>query len=212
MNHDEDKTPLLDDHDGQAPDMDPPQDEVQDPQTDPQAEGDEGEESACDQEESNDAASPSSAEEAGPSLEAYEALKTQYTRLLADFDNYKRRIRRDQADTLNYATAGLVEELLPVLDTLEMAMASLPEDAGDQLQAFGQGTEKIYKQLFDILAKAGLQKIEADCAPFDPEYHEAVMMVDTDEVPAQHIAEVLRPGYSFKDKVLRPTVCKVAQG
>lgn len=153
-----------------------------------------------------------SLEEDYVSQEEHEGLMTQHTRLRADFDNYKRRIQREQAEILSYANASLVEELLPVLDTMEMAIQAVPEGADETLKAFAEGTEKIHKQLFDILAKAGLKKIEADCAPFDPEYHEAVMMVETDEVPAQHIAEVLRTGYSFKDKVLRPTVCKVAQG
>lgn len=143
--------------------------------------------------------------------ESYDALMHQYTRLLADFDNYKRRVKRDQADILAYANAGLVEDLLPVLDTLEMAISAVSEDADDTLLAYAQGNEKILKQFFEILAKAGLEKIEADGLPFDPQFHEAVMMVASDDVPGQHIAEVLRPGYTFKDRVLRPTVCKVAQ-
>ena len=94
-------------------------------------------------------------------------------RLQADFDNFRKRMLRDQTAHLERATAGLIEQLLPVLDTFELAMLNAGADA-DKLR---KGVELVYSELLGVLEKAGLERIEAKGKPFDPEVHEAVMSV-----------------------------------
>lgn len=142
----------------------------------------------------------------------YDALNTRYLRLMADFDNYKRRVVGEKKDLVQYSNMELVKEMLPVLDAFDLAMQAIPKNADENLLAFIDGMEKIRKQLKDVLGKAGLTEIEADCTPYDPNYHEAIMLVEDDSVPPQTITDVLRAGYMFKEKVIRPTVCRVSQG
>lgn len=142
----------------------------------------------------------------------FQALNTRYMRLLADFDNYKRRVNQEKKDLVQYSNMELIKEMLPVLDAFELGLQAVPEEKDENLAAFVEGTEKIRKQLIDVLGKAGLTEIEADCTPFDPNYHEAIMLVEDDSVPPQTITDVLRTGYMFKEKVIRPTVCRVSQG
>lgn len=147
------------------------------------------------------------------SQEEYDSLHTQYVRLLADFDNFKRRTQNEKADLLAYSNAELVRNILPILDAFDLAFVATEQEEDEKVLAFCEGMEKVQKQLQDVLGKAGLSVIEAQAGTsYDPTYHEAIMMVEEDSLPAQSIAEVLRTGYSFKDKVLRPTVCKVVQG
>jgi molecular chaperone GrpE len=126
-------------------------------------------------------------------------------RTQAEFDNYRKRMLRDQTAHLERATAGLIEQLLPVLDAFELALGSAGTDA-DRLR---KGVELVYGELLGALEKAGLERIEAHGKPFDPEEHEAVMHVE-DEEGEPGVRDVVRAGYRLKGRVLRPAMVKVA--
>jgi len=141
--------------------------------------------------------------------EAEERLD-QLKRLRADFDNFRKRMMKEQTRIIEYALEGHVSRLLPILDNLERAIKS--GEACRQLDPLLEGVRMTHKLLFDQLNKEGLQQIEAEVgAPFDPEVQEAIEVVFAEEYPEGSIVEVLEPGYSFKKKLLRPAKVKVAR-
>lgn len=139
--------------------------------------------------------------------ELEEALQ-RYLRLAADFDNFRRRTRLEMDDVRKTAAAGLIGELLPVLDNFERALATvrslLPENVAT-------GIEMIYRQLWHVLAQSGAQPLEAVGKPFDPAFHEAFEQVETDDVPEGTVIEEVQKGYLLHGKVLRPALVKVAR-
>jgi molecular chaperone GrpE len=126
-------------------------------------------------------------------------------RIQADFENYRKRIARDQAALADRATERLVEALLPALDGLEMAVASLA-DSDEQVR---KGVELAVGELASALERHGLARIADLGVPFDPTQHEAVMQDDGDGEP--HVGDVLRTGYALKGRVLRPAMVKVVR-
>jgi molecular chaperone GrpE len=126
-------------------------------------------------------------------------------RTQAEFDNYRKRQLRDQTVHLERANASLVEQLLPVLDSFELALGS----GGTDVERLRKGVELVYGELLGALEKAGLERIEALGKPFDPEEHEAVMHVE-DDGGEPGVRDVVRSGYRFKGRVIRPTMVKVA--
>ena len=126
-------------------------------------------------------------------------------RTQAEFDNYRKRMLRDQTVHLERATANLIEQLLPVLDSFELALNS----AGTDVERLRKGVELVYGEFLGALEKAGLERIEAFGKPFDPEEHEAVMHVE-DDGGDPGVRDVVRSGYRFKGRVLRPAMVKVA--
>ena len=133
-------------------------------------------------------------------------------RLQADFENYRKRVLREQTVLVERASEGLVEQLLPVLDSFELALANLDggnsEAAGDT-ERVRKGIELVYAELMSVLERAGLEPIRALGAPFDPNEHEAVMQDDGDGEP--HVGQVLRTGWRLKGRVLRPAMVKVSR-
>lgn len=152
---------------------------------------------------------PEVVEESKAEDSAYDELNKRYLRLLADFDNYKRRTSSEKDDIYKYGAMNLIKELLPVLDSFELALKNPPADAIESVKAYQYGFEKVQRQLVDNLGKAGLERIEALGKEYDPNFHEAIMVVDDDSQPANIVIDELRAGYKFKDKVIRPTVCRV---
>ena len=152
---------------------------------------------------------PEVVEESKAEDSAYDELNKRYLRLLADFDNYKRRTSSEKDDIYKYGAMNLIKELLPVLDSFELALKKPPADAIESVKAYQDGFEKVQRQLVDNLGKAGLERIEALGKEYDPIFHEAIMIVDDDSQPANTVIDELRAGYKFKDKVIRPTVCRV---
>src|SRR5437588_1683133 len=146
---------------------------------------------------------------AGGELERLTAERDEYLahlqRTQAEFDNYRKRMLRDQTAHLERATAGLIEQLLPVLDAFELAMLN----AGTDAERLRKGVELVYSELLGVLEKAGLERIEALGKPFDPEEHEAVMHVEG-EGGEPGVRDVVRTGYRLKGRVLRPAMVKVA--
>jgi len=135
-------------------------------------------------------------------------LNQRYLRIAADFDNFRKRTRAEKEELVKYANVNLVSELLPVLDNFERALDV--KEPSEEVQKYLMGMEMIFKQLMKILNDAGLEYIEALGKTFDPEKHEAVMRVTDTEVETDTVVEELRKGYAFKDKVIRPSMVKVA--
>ena len=131
-------------------------------------------------------------------------LRATLQRVQADFENYRKRVLREQTALVERANATLVEQVLPVLDSLEAAMASV--DEGNPVR---KGLELVHAELLGVLEKAGLSPIEAVGKPFDPEEHEAVMQDDGDGDPV--VREVVRTGYRLKGRVLRPAMVAVSR-
>ena len=137
----------------------------------------------------------------------HQALKDRYVRTLADFDNLRKRTDREKADFFRYAVANVMKDLLPVLDNFDRALDHAEE--GDE---FHKGVLLIYKQLFDVLRKHGLNPIDTPGVAFDPNIHEAVIREETDAVPSHTVVEILQRGYFLHDRLLRPALVKVAVG
>ena len=135
-------------------------------------------------------------------------LLDRLARLQAEFDNARKRASREQQEFREYAVAGAITPLLPILDSLDRAVHFEEASAAD-LHA---GVELISKQLQDALAKLGLQVVHAKGELFDPHQHQAIEMVETDEVPEGHVFDELQPGYKLKDRLLRPAMVRVAKG
>jgi molecular chaperone GrpE len=128
-------------------------------------------------------------------------------RLQADFENYRKRVLREQTALVERATEGLLEQLLPVLDSFELAVRNL--DDGDVDDKVRKGIELVFAELVGVLERAGLERIDARGALFDPNEHEAVMQDEGDGEP--HVGDVLRTGWKLKGRVLRPAMVKVTR-
>jgi molecular chaperone GrpE len=144
-------------------------------------------------------------------LSAAEAKRDEYLsdlqRLAADFDNYRKRVARDQAQLVARAHEGLVKELLPVLDDLERALGAA--EVHDEATVV-EGVRLVQRALADLLAREGLQEIEADGA-FDPHVHEALLSQPGEGAEPGSVLQVVQKGYRLGDRVLRPARVVVAE-
>lgn len=129
-------------------------------------------------------------------------------RLQAEFDNYKKRVDREKAELIEYASAELVSELIDIMENLERGVASAK--GSDDIDSIVKGMEMVSTQLKDILGSRGLKPIEAVGKKFDPHYHEAMMMTPTDEYPYNTVIEEFQQGYTIKDKVIRYSKVRVS--
>ena len=132
-------------------------------------------------------------------------LRDRLLRQRAEFENYRRRADRERSDYLQYAAGDLVETILPVLDDFERALEHATAD-----REYAKGVELIYQRLAEILKKIGLERIETEGRKFDPNLHQAVQRVETEDAEDQSIVEELQKGYNFRGKLLRPAMVKVA--
>ena len=140
--------------------------------------------------------------EVSPEAEEYYA---QLQRVMADFDNYKKRIQKEKESLYSIISAELIGDLLPVLDNLEKS-ASV-EDEGN---AVLEGVILVYRQFQDVLKKLGVNEIKTVGEKFNPEYHDAVMHVEDEQYGENEIVMELRKGYILKDRVIRHSMVKVA--
>ena len=144
-------------------------------------------------------------------LEALRAEKANYldrlARLQAEFDNFRKRSVRDQQDFRDYALAEALRSLLPILDSLDRALKT----TGVSVDDFRSGIELVDKQFHDALSKLGVEPVGAEGEIFDPNLHQAVQMVDTDEVEDHRVIDELQRGYRIKDRLLRPAMVRVAR-
>lgn len=132
-----------------------------------------------------------------------------YLRTLADFDNYRKRQREETQRRINGAREDLVGKLLPVVDNFQRAIESA--EAGHSYDTLVEGVSLTLRQLVELLEKEGLQPIEAVGQQFNPELHEAVMSVETDEYPENTIVEEFEKGYTLNGRVLRPSKVRVVR-
>lgn len=143
--------------------------------------------------------------------EAKEAQE-RFMRTLADFDNYKKRTQRDQADALKYANEKFIKELLPVIDNLERALAHSRETR--DFDRMMEGVELIHKQLLSTLGKFGVAPIESLHQPFDPFLHQSIGQVEVEEgsdAEENQVVGETQKGYHLNDRVLRPSLVLIAK-
>lgn len=133
----------------------------------------------------------------------------QWRRSVAEFSNYRKRMERDRQEFQKTATADFLKRLLPVVDDMERAFAHLPADLAGREWVIGM--QMVYQKLLDLLRQEGLQPIEAEGGQFDPLYHEAVSYEESTEHEDGAIIGVVRRGYRFGDRVLRPAQVRVAR-
>ncbi len=136
-----------------------------------------------------------------------DTLLDRLARLQAEFENARKRSAREQQEFREYALADAVKELLPTLDSFERAL----QTSGGEKSDFRGGVELIHKQLQDALIKLGLRPIPARGEPFDPHLHQAIEMIETREAPDHHVLDELQRGYKLKDRLLRPSMVRVAR-
>jgi molecular chaperone GrpE len=134
--------------------------------------------------------------------------KDRHLRLAADFDNFKKRVRQEQLETIQHASADLIARVLPVLDDLHNVLEHKPDGVDE---SWVKGLELSVRKLEDALGTHGLQPIDAVGAPFDPKLHEAVGHEESREHPEDTVVAELRRGYRVRDRVVRPALVKVAR-
>ncbi|MFJ5768551.1 nucleotide exchange factor GrpE [Psychrobacillus sp. NPDC093180] len=128
-------------------------------------------------------------------------------RLRADFENYKRRVQLDKEADYKYRAQSVLSDILPVLDNFERALAV--ETTSEEAASLAKGVEMVYRSLLDAVKKEGLEQIEAEGVPFDPNFHQAVMQEKDDTKDSGIVLQELQKGYKLKDRILRPSMVKV---
>ena len=132
--------------------------------------------------------------------------KDGWARSQAEFQNYKKRIERDNELTYAYMKGDIIKKVLPALDDLERALQNRPTD-----DAWAGGIELIARKLQNILESEGVKRIEAKGAAFDPNFHEAITHEPSEEVESEHVIDVVQNGYMLGERVIRPALVRVAQ-
>ena len=134
--------------------------------------------------------------------------EAKYLRLMAEFQNYKKRVAKEKTDIHSYANEKIVTELLEVLDNFERALAS---ETSVEAEGYAQGMKLIFDQLLGVLTKSGLEEVKALGEDFDPNMHNAVMTADSEEYDSNKVCSVLQKGYTLNGKVIRPSMVTVAK-
>ena len=141
--------------------------------------------------------------------EQIEELNDKIKRQMAEFDNFRKRTDKEKSQMFDMGARTIIEKILPVVDNFERGLAAVPEEQRDD--AFVDGMDKIYKQLMTELDGIGVKAIECVGKEFDPEYHNAVMQVENEELEAGTVASELQKGYMYKDTVIRHSMVSVVQ-
>lgn len=136
-----------------------------------------------------------------------EDLRQTLLRRQADFDNFRKRIEKERTEDQKRATGRVIEQLIPVLDGFEQALAAHKEA---EYESYRKGFELIYKQLLDNLAKLGAERVEPVGKQFDPHLHQALDRLESTKHPDGTILEVFQPGYVYHGRILRPAMVRVA--
>ncbi|MBS7271158.1 nucleotide exchange factor GrpE [Fibrobacter sp.] len=155
-------------------------------------------------------ASASSATETAALKTALADANDRNLRLMAEFDNFRRRSAKEQLDIIETANGKLLEKLSEVQDNFERAFAS--ENKAKDLEAFEKGMQMIYNQFAKILSDAGLEQIDPTGAEFDPNMHEALMQQPSETIPEGHVVTVFQKGYKLKNKILKTAKVIVSSG
>ncbi len=145
--------------------------------------------------------------------EAYEAkiaeLDDRVKRQMAEFENFRKRTEKEKATMFEMGAKSVIEKILPVVDNFERGLQAIPEE--DKNSPFAEGMNKIYKQMMTELEGLGVKPIEAVGKEFDPNFHNAVMQVESDEYEEGVIAQELLKGYTYRDTVVRYSMVAVTQ-
>lgn len=176
-----------------------------------------GETDVCDQEDGTDEPEKAGDDKKKKSVfgkkkdkrdEQIEELTDRLRRQMAEFDNFRKRTDKEKSQMYDMGATGVIEKLLPVIDSFERGLAAVPEE--EKGSGFAEGMDKIYRQLMTMLGEAGVTPIEAEGKEFDPNLHNAVMHVEDENLGENVIAEELQKGYMYKDTVVRHSMVKVA--
>ena len=132
----------------------------------------------------------------------------QIEELTAEFDNFRKRTEKEKSAMYEIGAKDIIEKILPVVDNFERGLATIPE--GEEKSAFAEGMDKVYKQLVKTLGDAGVKPIEAVGQPFDPNFHNAVMHIEDENLGENVVAEEFQKGYVYRDSVVRHSMVKVA--
>jgi molecular chaperone GrpE len=148
-------------------------------------------------------------EKKNPFKEKFEEMQDKYMRQLAEFENFRKRTDKEKAQMFDQGASNVLEKILPVIDNFERGLAAVPEE--EKGSAFADGMNMIYKQLMKQIEDLGVTPIEAVGKEFDPNFHNAVMQVDSEEVEEGFVAQELQKGYMYHDTVLRHSMVAVAK-
>ena len=140
--------------------------------------------------------------------EKIEELEDRVKRQMAEFDNFRKRTEKEKSHMYEVGARDVIEKILPVVDNFERGLATVPEDQKNDPVI--DGMDKIYRQLMTVLTDLGVEPIEAVGKEFDPNFHNAVMHVEDEELGENVVAEEFQKGYLYKDTVIRHSMVKVA--
>lgn len=141
--------------------------------------------------------------------EQIEELNDRLKRQMAEFENFRKRSEKEKSQMFDMGAKAIVEKILPVIDNFERGLAAVPDDKKDD--PFITGMDKVYKQMLTELDAAGVKPIECVGQEFDPDFHNAVMQVENDELESGTVAQELQKGYMYKDSVVRHSMVSVVQ-
>ena len=139
--------------------------------------------------------------------EQIEELNDKLKRQMAEFDNFRKRTEKEKSQMYDMGAKSIIEKILPVIDNFERGLAAVPEEQRED--AFVVGMDKIYKQMLTELDASGVKPIEAVGQEFDPNFHNAVMQVESEEYDSGVVAQELQKGYMYKDSVVRHSMVAV---
>lgn len=139
-----------------------------------------------------------------------EEYKNRFTRLSADFQNYKRRIEKEKSEIYKFGSEKIVIDILPIIDNFERAIQSA-EGNSEEFASLLDGIQMIFKQFIDVLGKHGVEEIDAVEKEFDPNLHHAVMQEECEGMEANIVTGVFQKGYTLNSKVIRPSMVKVSK-
>ncbi len=180
----------------------PPREPQEKAQAEKTAEGDQGQ--------------PLTADDLRASLEAKEKEAAEnydrYLRAMAEMDNFRKRAARDKEDAIKYGNEKLIKDILPILDSLERALHQASEmTARNNFEAFQQGLELIHTQILGCLERHGVEKVAAKGEEFDPDWHQALMQVETPEMESNRVVDEYESGYTLHGRLLRPSKVSVSK-
>ena len=137
--------------------------------------------------------------------------RDKYVRLLADFDNFRRRAHKDRQDVIQFGHENLVKDLLSTVDNLDRAIEHAHQNDGGDLESLLQGVELVQREFYAVFAQHEVHVIDAEGSEFDPSLHEAMAQVQDDSAAPNTVIEVLQKGYQLRDRLLRPARVVVAK-
>jgi molecular chaperone GrpE len=161
------------------------------------------------------AGAPGQSEDASPEAREAAEWKDKYIRLLADFDNNRKRTARDLEEARKFANESLLKAFLPVLDNLDRALQHVESrdmEQNAEYKALVEGIRLTHKQFLELLEKNHVTRVPAAGVPFDPEIHEAVGYTESDSIPEGVVADVYQEGYRIHNRLVRPSMVTVSKG